>query len=202
MSEGSCDRAYPRKPSRRLPWLFAAGLAAILMGFLVGRQWVVANAAPAPAPPLVRGEAPSSQLLMILYVSSTCSWCNQEELPDIVEGIRRGLRQAAENSSRAFVTLGVSVDQSPDVGIEYLKRFGSFHQVAAGNAWGNVAAIDFRGLPTIDATPQVVVVERTLGGWADDGTVLSVRDARILARKMGFYELQQWAAEGAPVATD
>ncbi|MCY3599679.1 MAG: hypothetical protein OXN85_06885, partial [Gemmatimonadetes bacterium] len=82
-------------------------------------------------------------------------------------------------------------------GLEHLERFGPFDEVTAGRGWLNMGVLEYiyGDLPGVAATPQVIVVERTVkrdGEWR-------IEDQRVLARRAGLDEIEEWAKEGAPL---
>lgn len=180
--------------------LFALGLTVGYFGF--GHEAVGFRDVDGELRVTRREYGTSDQILLLFYVSSECHWCSREELPSLLARIKDRLATTAASRGVGFVSMGVALDWSPEVGIRFLDRFGAFDQVSAGYYFGNAAAVEFRGLPTIYSIPQIIVLRRTLEG-ADPGVpgALAVKNPHLLVRKVGLYEIRDWLERGAPLPT-
>ena len=96
-----------------------------------------------------------------------------------------------------MATLGVARDWRVDAGIEHLRKFTAFDEVAVGRSWANHAIQEYLygDLPGLGATPQVIVVARTFDNLKGH---VSVTRERVVARVTGLDEIAAWATSGAP----
>lgn len=140
-------------------------------------------------PPLQSG----TELVAILFISSTCPGATDPRLPEAWEVTTRALQSYADSSDRTFVTIGAALDLEATVGLSVLGRFGSFDEVHAGRQHLNTAALrymqEFHGS---GALPQIVLVERTA---KIRGGLMGVSGERVLVRKTGSETITSWARE-------
>lgn len=104
---------------------------------------------------------------------------------------------SSEERSVGFATSGVARDLVVRHGLEHLEKFGAFDEVTTGRGWLNMGVLEYiyGDMPGAAATPQVIVVERTVkrdGEWG-------IEDQRVLARRAGLDEIEEWAKEGSPL---
>lgn len=138
------------------------------------------------------------ELVLVFIGSSKCGASAVPALPAALDSIRASAARYAASVHDQFSSLGIAVDQQPNDGLLFLKKFGVFDQIAVGHNWLNAAAISYiwRETPGPGSLPQVVLVERQLDVTGDG---VSVGADRILARKTGSDGLIRWAAQGAPI---
>lgn len=143
-------------------------------------------------------QAPGDELVLVYIGSSGCSWSNGPELPGIVSGLKTTLQDQAQNSGRAFAAVGIARDGIAATGISHLAKFGEFDEVMSGRGWANtgIQKYVYGDLPGEGATPQVLVVTRTLDYRLGH---VSVVDERVLVRKVGIDEITDWVDAGAHV---
>jgi hypothetical protein len=159
--------------------------------------------APQPGEYVPSKRAPDGQELALIFIgSSTCGASRHEALPAAVQRLKLEMRERALASGRSFTTLGIARDWDVDAGIEHLRRFGRFDEVIAGRNWVNTGLLRYvwEDLPGRAATPQVLVVDRRLvdrNGVEASGGVL--QEERLVARLVGWQEIDRWAARGAPM---
>jgi hypothetical protein len=143
------------------------------------------------------------ELVMVYIGSSTCAASNSRELLADVRQLRRQLESRAAASGRAFVSLGVAVDQRADAGLRHLEKVGPFDEVAAGRGWGNAHALRYvwEDWPGIAGTPQIVVIEREMEVSRDSpgGITYATGPERLVLRKAGLWEISRWRESGAPL---
>ncbi len=147
--------------------------------------------------------APGRQILFV-YVGS--SRCGPSNAPGVAENVAAGLDsvgQWARGKGLGFVSIGVAREWSASEGLSHLAKVGGFDEIAAGQSGLNQAAAHFisRDLRGIAATPQVIVVSRTLRSVRGSVDFTSF-DERVLLRKVGTQEIRSWVAAGAPVPFD
>jgi hypothetical protein len=84
--------------------------------------------------------------------------------------------------------------------LAHLDKIGSFDEVSAGQGVLNLAAAHFisRDHRGMAATPQLIVVERTVRAEAGGVDPTSVRE-QVLVRKVGVAEISNWLAANAPL---
>lgn len=165
-------------------------LLAIFLGFFAIAYSGRATGAPAVAPP---APIASGQERVFVYIgSSTCRFSNIEGLEKVVGTIREHVRQSAQRDSRRFVTVGIAKDSHVRAGLDHLEKFGSFDEVMTGRGWANIGVLKymFDQLPGPGATPQIIIVDREV---VADGGLWAMRNERVVARRLGTNELQEWA---------
>lgn len=134
--------------------------------------------------------------LVLVYVgAAACGPSNVPQLPAALERIRTAVGQQALTSGMGFRTIGIAKDADARTGLDHLRKFGRFDEVAAGGGWLNTGALKyiFGDLPGVGATPQIAVILRTV---EREGSALGVRDERVLTRKVGVTELTEWSNAG------
>lgn len=171
-------------------------------------SFAVAATRPRPADPADAGrygasgrEPAGPELVMVYLGKSSCAASNHADLPADVEEIKRALAKKAAASGRGFVAVGVALDWSPRSGVEHLEKFGEFDEIAVGRSWGNSLALKYvwKDLPGVSATPQVVVVERTVRLPTTGQRAAELGPERLVARKVGLGEIRRWLDAGTPI---
>lgn len=103
-------------------------------------------------------------LRLVFIGSSACPISNNDETHRLVIRLRNKMRDLAQRHGYAFVSTGVSVDQSAKRGVEYLNRSGPYNEIISGLGHLNLG-IDrhvwdrFAGdgsLPQVLVTPALV----------------------------------------------
>ena len=162
--------------------------------------WTLPDASQARYVPQAK-QIQGPELAFIYIGSSTCRAANNEDLPDKIEALKLLIQQKASLSGRSFAAIGISVDLAVEQGIEHLEKFGRFDEVMTGRGWVNEGLMKYvwEDLPGRGATPQVVVVDRTVehNGPGEN----AIHDEVVVTRKIGPEELQQWLANNAPIPT-
>lgn len=168
----------------------ALGAVAFGVAFFV----TTALQAPPPAAEFDSLEAlgPSRHVLAIFVASSTCGASEFPGLHEALRDIRHTLGARARDDATRFVSVGVSLDDDPWRGTEFLKTFGPFDEVLAGGSWLNTGAVTFmlRDWPSPRTIPQLVLVERAVSGT--EVSLLSVTD-RVVGRKIGAEAIVNYA---------
>ena len=190
---------------RRVPggkyWVLAA--AGILAGYGLGSNGLMPDVDITVRLPAVEaglyqpsGRLPDGEELTLVYIgSSSCVWSNADELPGMIESLKHDLEAQAAARGIDFAAIGVAVDQVAADGLEHLDGFGAFDEVVAGRSWANtgVATYVYGDIPGKAATPQVIVLERTLD--RDDAGMRYVTD-RVLTRASGLLEIEDLVKQG------
>lgn len=181
--------------------------AAVLLAFGAalagGREWR-RRIVPDPSRTYIPSyqNAPGMQLVMVYLGSANCAWSNAPWLSDSLDTIKLGLRRKAHAKGWSFWAVGAALDWSPEVGVDYLRRFGRFDEIAAGGNWANGSALTvLDGTAAPASTPQVVVLLRQLRVPDFDAGVLNhgVSRSDLVVRKAGLAQIQQWHRNGLPL---
>ncbi len=143
-----------------------------------------------------------SQVLLFYVGSSTCVWCNDKRLPLAVQTVVDSIRARAALAGLDVETVGIDLDPLRSARTKHLDRIGSFGQVALGGGVVNWPAADLSWVlfgGTL-GTPQVVLALRSVAKQSAKGQPLMLVLGRpqMLARKVGVYEILEWARHGAP----
>jgi hypothetical protein len=111
-----------------------------------------------------------------------------------VNDVRETLRQTAPREHKPLVSVGISLDQDPLIGIDFLKRFGPFDEVLSGGGWLNTGSIAFvvRHFPARRAIPQLIIVERDVVLESNSASILN---ERLISRKIGADAIVRFAAD-------
>lgn len=136
---------------------------------------------------------------MVFIGSSACGYANHPKMPELIEHAKLVLQRQAHERGMAFVTTGVSIDQATENGLRHLAQFGLFDEIMTGRNWQGIGARQYmwEALPGSAATPQVLVATRTVGE-----PVFHVSDERVVLRKVGFTQINDWLDRGAPLPAD
>jgi hypothetical protein len=106
------------------------------------------------------------------------------------------LRKRAASRNQRLVLLGVSTDESPEIGVKWLERYGSFDALSVGHGWLNPSAVQYvwRDSPGQPALPQLVIVNREI----EVGEVgINIGPDSVVKRVLGAEEIKKWAAAAA-----
>ncbi len=153
---------------------------------------------PGSSPSLI--EPTGGPELVLLYIgSSTCVWCNAEELPGTLAELKDLVSKQANDAGYSFATMGIAKDSAVSQGLEHLQKVGGFDEVNTGRGWLNTGALRyvFMEHPGRSATPQVLVLRRTI--LPNTSTGFTVSGERVLIRKIGLNRIIEWADSGAPL---
>lgn len=186
-------------PSRRtVAFTICIFVVAILASYTAKKEYLRRYGSAKAA--VVRPESiarKGKQYLFVYVGSSRCAACAAPELPGNVSSLRESIRSFAIETGVGFVSIGVAREMSAKVGLAHLEKIGEFDEVSAGQGDLNVASahfisVDHRGLP---ATPQVIVLERTLQVDPDGSVNVSRYEEQVLARKVGLKEIDLWRSQ-------
>jgi hypothetical protein len=111
--------------------------------------------------------------------------------------------QLASEKRISFATLGISADWDVNAGIAHLSAIAHFDEVMIGRSWQNAGVLKYvyQGFPGRPATPQLLIVHRTIGDTTDLSgyAPYMVSNESLLSRKIGLYEIEHWLNQGAPL---
>lgn len=134
------------------------------------------------------------ELVLVLIGSSFCAGMRDTAFRPAFLAVRDTLAKRARQAGEIFVSVGVSIDWDPGMGVNLLKSYGPFDELAVGANWENIGAIDYvwndKG---VAAVPQVVVLERSMN---NDGRVISYGPDRLRLRLIGLPDLRSWMRAG------
>lgn len=127
--------------------------------------------------------------LVLVYLGAwSCPWSNVDGLRDAVRSIRDDWHRVAQDSGKGFATVGIAPDVSVDEGVEHLAKYGSFDEVIVGRGWLNVGMMKYvyGDIPGPAATPQVLIIERTIHRVAGQTWI---SDEKVVRRLVGADEI-------------
>ena len=141
---------------------------------------------------------PGEELVFVFIGSSSCHWSNLPEMVQLVRDGRDAVHAKAEAEGLGFAAMGVAQDNIAERGIEHLRQFGRFDELAVGRGWLNSSLLKYvyGEFPGAAATPQVVVVARSL---IEHGGQWSVEAERVLVRLSGLSEIRRWVESGSQI---
>lgn len=159
------------------------------------------NTPPTSPAPIATG----TEMVLVFMATSSCPGVKDPDFPSAVRAISEAMRTRADESGMTFVTIGVSLDWDLTEGVDFLKRFGPFDEIAIGRGWLNMAAVRYiwAEFPGAASVPQILVLERDI---VSDRTI-EVNAERVRVRKVGAMAIRQWssviaAQESEPTAND
>lgn len=175
--------------------LLAAAILAVA-AFAVGRFTMERVQRIAVATDATRSNAlptPGTQLLFIYIGSSRCAPSNAPEIVGQVDSLKRLVRMHAQHRGVGFASLGVAREISVQAGMKHLAKFTSFDEVDIGQRELNQSSLRFiaRDHPGIAATPQLVVVQRTVQAVGVGVDAAGITET-VLVRKVGLLEIRRW----------
>jgi hypothetical protein len=176
----------------------SGGIGAFSLMVILGNFASIMSKPVRPRPTHQPSYASGKQILLVYIGSEGCKASLKPTFVPLISAIREAVSRQAHDDHEPFSTLGVSAGNSVELGLAYLKRFGSFDEISIGNGWLNDEAMHFvwQGLPGQALVPQVIVVERELKAL-EPGYEFS--NERVLVRALGVQQIETWLADGAPI---
>lgn len=178
--------------------IFAVGS---LGGSVLLGRWLSTQGSAGPAQRPVAAVEVGAQVVFVYVGSSRCGPSNSPELPSAIHSAMDAVRSEAKRRGLGFASIGVAKEASANAGIAHLAKMAAFDEVAAGQSELNQASQHFlsRDHRGLEATPQIILVHRTVKelpfGGIDTATVEEV----VLSRKLGVPEIRSWAEAGAVI---
>jgi hypothetical protein len=145
---------------------------------------------------------PKEQRIVLIYIgSSSCYACNIEDLPTIIERAKIQLAEKIDTANTSYSVKGIAKDWRINNGLKHLKKFGMFDQIETGDSWANDGIIKYvwQQYPGEPATPQILVVHRSMNLADGEGERFSIEEERVLVRKVGYEEIRLWTEQGNPI---
>ncbi len=132
-----------------------------------------------------------TELVAIYIGSSFCAGSSLPRFPQVEQRTFATLAEYAMRKQMRFVRIGVSVDASPTIGMDYLRRLGPFDAVSVGGGWLNPLAITYlwRDQPADGTIPQIVVLQRIVK-LTRTGPLLT--SDSLLGRLVGIDGMEHW----------
>ena len=170
--------------------LIVAFCSAVVIGVTLVQRY---RTPPGPLSGRTLPPASGPDLLAIYIGNADCGGSKLPGFREVEQQTMSELRQLAIADHERFVRVGVSIDQSPDVGRSYLRPFGPFDELALGDGFLNIGAVSYlwRDNPGEVALPQIVVIRRDV--QLTDAGVIVGRDS-VLGRLIGIDGMQDWLA--------
>lgn len=204
MSESPKSRfGSTNQPPTLKVWHFAVVLTGFMAPLVIGAVRAghlptIAVNWPAREPRLAPDTLTDGNEIVLVYIgSSTCVWCQVEDLPTVISDIREAVGAQATRANNGFAAIGVSIDSDVGSGVAHLQKVGPFHEVSAGRRWRNIGALKYAAEDYVGrlGTPQVVVIRRSIGKPG----MPTFSEGEVLVRKVGLRELRSWLASGAKI---
>lgn len=163
---------------------------AIAAGFVSGFNTSFDEGRSVPLAPVSGGP----ELVFVYIGSSTCGPSNAPSLGPALERLRQMARNEAERRGVGFATIGIARDRSAAAGIDHLGQFGAWDEVLSGRGWLNTGIIKYvyEDLPGRAATPQVVIVERSVRRTP----TVAIESESVLLRSVGLDQITRSVALG------
>jgi hypothetical protein len=168
--------------------LVVASIATIAVTYMT----VAALRDPSEADALDYSTSYDPELHLVLVVSPSCVACGDPIMPELWSRAVATAEAEAERKGIVLTKGAVAVSRSPESGVEFLRRFGPFHEVSAGRSWQGLGARHyvFETLPGPPEVPQVILLERQ-ASLGSDGRP-SIRE-QVLSRATGLEGITRWA---------
>jgi hypothetical protein len=138
------------------------------------------------------------EVLLVYFGSSTCSACDDPDLPTILSSIRSELESYLERDSTIhLVNIGVAVDHRVAEGLEHLEQVGPFDEIVVGRGWFNEAArrFMFSDYPGRAGTPSLVLFTQDRSTADPSRGPVVLTNGRVLDRRNGLREIRAWLDE-------
>lgn len=131
-----------------------------------------------------------TEVVAVLVVQSTCSYCNDPALAPAFRVVAEAYRDSAAHAGKGFATAGVSLDPEARTGVEFIAALGEFAEISAGRGWLNTGSLEYivRNFRGALAAPQLLIIERDL---VIERTDMRVSSDRLVARYVGLTEIVQ-----------
>lgn len=99
-----------------------------------------------------------------------------------------------------FATIGIARDRSSRAGIDHLSQFGTWDEVLSGRGWLNTGVIKYvyDDLPGRAATPQVIVVERSVRRTP----TVAIEQEGVVFRRVGLDQITRSVELGRSLLVD
>lgn len=165
--------------------------AALSIGAVIAvARWSEGVRAPERELPVAAG----TNFQLVFVGKSTCSACNDPELPQAIHRIFEETRFQAELSTQPLTTLVVITDPDHQVGIRFAERFEEFDEIALGGGWNNTVlrTVHERSQNGVLATPALYVIRRTVRN-RNNGTGLNFSHDTVLFSVIGAVSIKRFA---------
>jgi hypothetical protein len=148
----------------------------------------------------LRSKKPATEVVAVVISAKFCRGNRVAGFHEAVAALPARLRaQVSDRPEVITRVVGVSLDNNPKVGVDYLFRLAEFDEVVAGGNWLNTATEKFLwGSYALKAEiPKVVLLRRTVT-WTG-GSAAKLEQEQVLQTIDGADKIVAWVAQGAPV---
>ncbi|MDE0013372.1 MAG: hypothetical protein OXU36_19665 [Candidatus Poribacteria bacterium] len=138
------------------------------------------------------------ELHVVFFGSSVCAASNDEELPEMIDAIKKEMLRHAIDMDLGFNAVGVAIDWYNEDGINYLRKYGAFDEIVAGRKWHGLGARTFMKENIVGQTftPQVLIYLRESASSEGEDLNSQLPRNTILVRKIGKQEIDIWIETG------
>lgn len=134
----------------------------------------------------------------IVFIFATNGNEDDENLHTVIPEAIDSARVFSKRSKSPFSTVGVNIEWDPQLGYEFLQRFGRFDEISLGRRWLNSSVNAYITATLSDQSlPQVIVVRQRV---AADNPPLRVLPPTRLLSIVGRDRIQRWVKDGARIA--
>ena len=137
------------------------------------------------------------EFVLVYFGSAACGWCNNPDLPGVVDSAMVAVREHAASHGASFSAMGIAIDWDTRDGVEHLDKVGHFDDIATGRSGYGLGARTY--LHLMDGTPQVSVLERT-ASKLDEGAPQRFKEKELI-RQTSLSGIATWVRRGAPIPT-
>lgn len=105
-----------------------------------------------------------TELVLLYFGVSSCAACNDPRLRKTIKELSHNLSLISDSIKIRYTTIGVSIDEEPEEGLNHLKSIIEFNELSIGNGLTNKYFHDFiinDSLTSFIATPQIFILKRT-----------------------------------------
>lgn len=175
----------------------------LLLALVIGLTYALPTAAQPYVPGYERGIgiATGAEVVLVYFGASTYGPCRSAEFKAALDRAKVLLAERAEREGKAFVAVGVALDDSVEEGLAFLAEAGRFDELVIGHSWLNSAALTHiwhpeglsersPALPGVTVFAQDVVLGEAGIAAGDPTYLVELLDARTI---------MEWVDAGAPL---
>lgn len=148
------------------------------------------------------GIRPGPQLVVYVFATARCGYCQQEDTRQAFAAIRPTLRRVYGARYPKISVIAVAATPDVEEGLAYLRKLGvaNFDEISAGNGWQNahITQLIRREKFAEAAVPLVIVLTRSMSATARPTSLTFTPDSLITVVQ-GHAALLEWVGHGAPL---
>lgn len=148
----------------------------------------------------------SDQEIVFVYItSSTCPYCNDEQLLRMIDNIKYELKGKADELGYNFSAIAVGIENNTNIGMSHFNKSGHYDEIILGNSWNNLGSLnyirdDFKG---VAMTPQIIITKRQYqvldpNNFNDNIGLINEIE---LVRKAGVSSITNWYEQGLNISS-